>query len=585
MIVLAGTIAYANAFSSPFLFDDHASIVQNATIRAPWRWSAVLVPPQDTPVAGRPLVNLSLALNFALGGLDVTGYRLVNLGLHLACAVTLLSVLRRVLSEDLAFAVTLLWTVHPLNSEVVNYVTQRTESVMALCYLLTMWASGRALDDRRMRWLAAAVAASVAGMASKESMVTAPLMVVFFDRIFVFPSLREAMTRRRALYGGLAASWMMLLILAGSGGQSISAGFTAAVDSPWTYLLNQTVMIVRYLSLAVWPGPLVIYYGWPQPLGLADVWPYALAVIGLVTVTGVLLKTRPRLGFWLGWFFLTLAPTTSVLPIATEVGAERRMYLPLIGIIVVVVTLASQALRRYAPRASPAAGLIALLVVAMIMAARTHARNREYQSPLTMARTVLDRWPTANAEQLVGTELARLDRHAEAVPHLREAVKGYPPARYFLGVSLMKTGDTAGAVTALQTFVREEPDALAAKGAHGMLAGLLMEQQQFEAAIPHYREYLRAQPLDGDAWNGLGVALSRTGRTGDAIKAFQSAITTAPNRIPPRLNLARSLAENGQLSEAAAAVRQALQIAPADPAAAQLLQAIEAARRAPRTDR
>ena len=76
--------------------------------------------------------------------------------------------------------------VHPLNSEVVEYVTQRTESMMALCYLATLYAGNRAHGSKRpSRWYTAAVAACALGMACKESMVTAPLVVILYDRVYV----------------------------------------------------------------------------------------------------------------------------------------------------------------------------------------------------------------------------------------------------------------------------------------------------------------------------------------------------------------------------------------------------------------
>src|SRR5205085_2149598 len=98
-----------------------------------------------------------------------------------------------------------------------------------------------------------------------------------------------------------------------------------------------TVMIARYLWLTVWPRPLVANYGWPQLLTLPDVWPYALLVVALIALTVVALRYRPTWAFPGIWFFAMLAPTSSILPIATEVGAERRMYLALLALIVVTV--------------------------------------------------------------------------------------------------------------------------------------------------------------------------------------------------------------------------------------------------------
>jgi len=165
VLALAAVLIYANSLRGPFVIDDQAAIVQNEQIRDLSRPSAVLLPDSESPVAGRPLVNLSFALNYAAGGLDVRGYHVVNIALHLACALLAFGFIRRTLelprvrqrfgagSIDLAFAAALLWAVHPLNSEVVDYLTQRSESLMALMYLLTLYAANRAVTEpRKDRW-------------------------------------------------------------------------------------------------------------------------------------------------------------------------------------------------------------------------------------------------------------------------------------------------------------------------------------------------------------------------------------------------------------------------------------------------
>ena len=347
LLVLAGLVVYWNSFSGPFVFDDVASVVENQQIRS-WRLADVLAPEREAPTAGRPLVNASFAFNYALGGLDVRGYHAWNLGVHLACALLLFGVVRRTLqapalrarfgdrAADLAFAVALLWAVHPLNTEVVDYITQRTESMMGMFYLATMYASLRAVTEPSWRWPSVAALCCAAGMACKESMVTAPLMVALYDRSFVFPSVRDAWARRWRLYAGLAAAWIVLALLLWSGPRAHSAGFASGITA-WTYLLNQTRMIPHYLRLAIWPRSLVVNYGWPAPVTLADVLPQALFISVLFVATVVALVRSPALGFAGAWFFVTLAPTSSIVPIATEVGAERRMYLPLIAIIALAV--------------------------------------------------------------------------------------------------------------------------------------------------------------------------------------------------------------------------------------------------------
>src|SRR5262249_17886017 len=157
-----------------------------------------LTPPGETPIARRPLVNLSFALNYAFGALQETGYHAGNIALHIACALTLFGIVRRTLAgpklvarfgsigDTTALGAAMLWMVHPLQSEPVNYITQRTESMMALFFLLTLYCAIRARRSPRhsISWHVLSVLACASGMASKESMVTAPVIVLLYDRTF-----------------------------------------------------------------------------------------------------------------------------------------------------------------------------------------------------------------------------------------------------------------------------------------------------------------------------------------------------------------------------------------------------------------
>src|SRR5262249_3500530 len=156
------------------------------------------------------------------------------------------------------------------------------------------------------------------GMACKESMVTAPLMIALYDRLFVFDSFTQAIRQRARLYAGLAASWIVLALLMSSGPRSAVGGFSTGVPV-WSWMLNQAVMIAHYLRLAVWPRSLVVLYGWAVTVRVADVWPYATLILALVAATIVALVRAPSVGFLGAWFFITLAPTSSIVPIATEV--------------------------------------------------------------------------------------------------------------------------------------------------------------------------------------------------------------------------------------------------------------------------
>jgi tetratricopeptide (TPR) repeat protein len=612
VIVLTALLAYASGLSGPFVFDDIVSIVENQQIREWWNLPSVLFPRRELPTAGRPLVNFSFAVNYAFGGLDPRGYHVVNLALHLLSGLLVFGIVRRTLqlpslrarfagvALNLGFGAGLLWTLHPLNTEAVNYVTQRTESMMAFFYLLTLHASIRAVGSQSRAWSAVAVASCFSGMACKESMATAPVMVVVYDSIFLFGSLRLALAARWRFYTGLALSWVLLVALMWSGPRIHSAGFSSGV-SPWTYLLNQTVMITQYLHLAVWPRSLVANYGWPLAVTLGDVLPYALFIVALLALTIGALMRFPAFGFLGVWFFITLAPTSSVVPIATEVGAERRIYLPLIAVIVLAVVALSRI------KVRPAVAAVALLACAAALAAGTVTRNRDYRSALQLARTTVERRPTSVARHVLATELLNAGSTDEAMVHLRQAVAGAPRARYTLGVQLFTQGDTSAAIDELQRFLREQPLLLEAVSARQLLGQALAQQQQwlpaieqyrlvltmnptrtqrletqallgmvlvraerYEEAVSLYRAYLAERPGDIDALSHAGIALLATNSLDEGLGAFRRAVELDPGNGDMRRNLAAALFDRREIEEAAVHAERAVALQPDDATARDL---------------
>lgn len=206
--------AYGNSFRAPFVYDDTLAIPENPTIRRLWPLSEVLLPQVQggLTVSGRPILNLSFAINYAISGPNVWSYHVFNVLVHAGSALLLFGIVRRTLrrsgqglspglrqcaaaSTPLAFTIAALWALHPMLTQAVTYTVQRAESLMGFFYLLTLYAFARgvechSLDDksgggRRRRWFGLSVAACALGMGTKEVTVTAPLLVLLYDRTFV----------------------------------------------------------------------------------------------------------------------------------------------------------------------------------------------------------------------------------------------------------------------------------------------------------------------------------------------------------------------------------------------------------------
>jgi tetratricopeptide (TPR) repeat protein len=544
VLVAAGLAAFANGLGAPFVFDDQWAIVDNASIRHVWPPSAMFAAPLQSAVAGRPVVNVSLAVNYALGGLDPWGYHAFNLGVHLLAALLLFGIVRRTLERPrlasrygpvaapLAGAVALIWLVHPLQTEMVDYVTQRTESVAGLFYLLTVYAAARATASPagERRWSALAVGACGLGMASKESMVTAPLIVLLYDVVFNERGALVALRQRPRFYAALCSTWAILAVLVMSGPRSHSAGLSAGVTQ-WTYLLNQAPMIVTYLKLAFWPGPLVFDYGMPAALAFRDVLPHALLLLAMLAATAVAWRRARALAFAGLCFFITLAPSSSIIPIATEAGAERRMYLPLAALVVVIVIAAWKAVgRRWV-----AAGVLAVTCAGLVTI--TVQRNAEYRSPIVLWQTVVDRHPGGRAHYNLAVELKGAGRRDEAIDHYRQAVVDNPEAHYALGFELEADGRHDEAIAHFREYARRLPDDVNVIRAYIMLGRALTAQERWDEASDAFRQALRRQPSNADAHLGLADALAQQDRFDDAIAEYEQHLRLRPGNAVAREHL------------------------------------------------
>lgn len=511
-LVAAGAWAYGNSYAGVFVFDDIPGIVDNPSIRALWppaQWFAA--PPGATP-SGRPVLNFTLALNYAFGGLDVFAYHVLSLAIHLAAGLALFGVVRRTLMSDrpaerfgavatpLAFAAALAWTVHPLNTESVTYIVQRGESLAGLFLLLTLYCAIR-------RWGAAAVAACALGMGSKETMIVAPALVVLWDYLF-----RAEGARRWPLYGALVVTLFVVLapMLAETQGRTVVSrllGFTpkAAGDTwtAWSYLWTQAGVITHYLALAFKPWPLVFdYYDWPRAHSPLDVLPQALLVSGLFALTLVGIVKRHPLGFAGAWFFLTLGPTSSLLPIPTEIAAEHRMYAPLAALVATATVMLFVLLRasvrresrdRKVPRLANGIATGAVLL-SVALASLTRARNLDYASDEALWQATVQKRPgNARARINYGIDLMKGMRYADAEAQMRAALP-----------------------------LTMDPDTQAQ--AHLQLGSALAAQRRFDEGIASIERALAIDPSIREADLILGQAYADQGKEGPAVRHFLRAL-------------------------------------------------------------
>ncbi len=270
LALLCGFAAYSNSFHGPFIFDDIDAIRNNPQINRNLHDSGQSIP---TTLSGRPMLFLTFAADEAISGMRVEVYHATNLLIHLACGALLFGIIRRNLSNRqfwgdrfetsatwLAGVVTAIWLVHPLNTQAVTYIVERAESLASLFYLVVIYSLIRDAETPRLAWKLTAIFTCAVGMASKETMATAPLVALLYDRTFISGSFAAAIRKRASLYLGLAATWAILIALVFSGARSSSLGQIAPLD----YARTQLGVIAHYVFLSLWPQKLVLdYYDWP----------------------------------------------------------------------------------------------------------------------------------------------------------------------------------------------------------------------------------------------------------------------------------------------------------------------------------
>jgi len=573
ILVGAAIAAYGGSFSGPFVFDDLDSIVANPTIRHLWPLGRVLAPPSAAgqTVGGRPLLNLSFAINYAFAGTRVAGYHAANLLIHILAGLVLFGIARKTLGRLgeiaaaragwLGFAIALLWTVHPLQTESVTYVVQRAESLMGLLYLLTLYFFIRGTEDgERCGWFFLSMVSCLLGMATKEVMVSAPVIVFLYDRTFISGSLGAAWRRHGGVFAGLAATWLVLAgcILAAHGrGGTVGASVPVA----WmTYVLTQGPAIVRYFRLALWPHPLVFDYGaeWVSVWAAAPSVAFVFAA-GVATLVG--LRRRTTGGFLGACFFAVLAPT-SLVPGIRQTLAEHRMYLalaPLLGIVVGGVGLWPG----WSSRSAARMGAAALLTAAGLGIGLTVLRNRVYRSDLALwSDTVAKRPGNPYAHNDLGNAWKAAGRVTDAAGQFEEALRLKPDfaeAENNLGNVRWDQGERLEAVARYRRALELRPRYPEADNNLGVAATAMGHR---EDAIAYFKRALDIDPEYADARYNLGVALAEAGRLPEAIDAYQAVLEAEPGFAEARLNLGTALARSGQVDAAIVQFREVVRERP-----------------------
>lgn len=343
--VIAGMIliAYSNTFYASFHFDDNPAIVENSFIkRITWENFNQMLH------GTRPVINLSLMFNYWLSGLNVVGWHIFNIAFHIANGIFVYLLIFHTLSMPslsgryadragrMALFGALLFSLHPVQTEAVTYIISRTELMATFFYLATFLLFIKGATTGKFGYSIAAFFTAALGMASKEWVVTLPAVLLLYDYLFLSNRSTKSLLSRWKAHALIAMSWGVLVYTMSTTELS-GAGFGISGQNsitPWTYLLTSCNVLWTYLRLLFLPINQNLDYTYPVARTLFE-FPTLLSFIGhiLVVVACIWVYRKKRwtlIPFGAAWFYITMSPTQSFVPIL-DVIFEHRMYLPSIG--------------------------------------------------------------------------------------------------------------------------------------------------------------------------------------------------------------------------------------------------------------
>lgn len=557
LIVIVGLLAYCGTFQVPFVFDDEFNIVNNRAIRG---LGALFSPAADRYFPPQRLVGyLTLALNYRMHGLDLAGYHLFNLAIHLANALLVYHLVRltfRTPSLDglerrlpglapppVALFAALLFVAHPVQTQAVTYVIQRLASLATFFYLLSLVSyiearltgGGRTLHRTLLHL--AAIAAAVLAMNTKEIAFTLPLTALCYELLF----FKGAFARR---FTGLLPLLLTMIIIpyhllgrvGSSNGLFVDVGEVTRVMTPiprFDYLITQFRVIVTYLRLLFLPVGLRVDYDYPIYHSLHS--PEVLASLTLLLVIAggavlVLLRSLSRhsedhgwgrlVFFAVLWFFLTLSVESSVIPIA-DVIFEQRLYLPSIGFCLLIPLLLA---------AWPVRGrILGLSCLVILLAGATYARNRIWSDDVRLWTDNVAKSPhkgrgyvqLGKAYRRAGRDdlaVATYNRWLTLDPNDPEAYNNRGNAYNRLGRPDLALADFTRAIgldsgLALPYFNR------------GLL---LLDRKEYARALADFQRAAAIDPDQERLYSSLGYAYEELGMHGQAVEAYTRELALRP---------------------------------------------------------
>lgn len=541
-ISIAVCLCYANIFNAPFIFDDVFLIEE---IQKKSLWELML------PSSGlRPFYKLSFALNYYWTGQDTWSYHLVNILIHALNSILifaifaetmLLPICRKKFNKKavyFAFAAALIWAVHPLNTQAVTYLSQRCEIMMTLFYLLSWWCIIKSRDSKKtVYWQLSALVFFVLGLGSKEAMISAPLVIFIYDRLFLSSSFKQALKKHIVFYSGIFCVFLIplsYLILVGKISHYWAYIFGRHGVDPWQYLMSQSEVVLHYIKLSVIPWGLCFDYDWQLPTSILSTIPALACWVIIFALLIDLSRRNVFLAFPLWFFILNLLPRSLVS--STHAAVEYRMYLPLAGLVIFYVIFGFWLIKRFAAKNRDLQKFfwfITPVVIVLIFSLITISRNRVYDSKLALWKDTAQKAPhNFRAWNYYGIALSENKEFDKAEECFQRALTIFPGnfmALNNLANNCVERGDLDNAILLYYQSLKSKNDRkeLIRKlnsTTHQNLAKIFLMKNDFPKAIFHYNEAIRLTPQNASLLYELGKIFYRIGEKNVAENYFLQAL-------------------------------------------------------------
>jgi tetratricopeptide (TPR) repeat protein len=502
-----------------------------------------------------PLTVISLQIDREIWGEGAGGYHLTNLLLHQTSVLLLFFALSRMTGSAWRSAfVAGVFAIHPLHVESVAWAVERKDVLSGLFWMLTLYAyAGYAERPGPARYLGVLLGLAL-GLLAKPMLVTLPLVLLLLDywplrrlRRWASPTAANSRFLGRPVLEklpmlALVAAVCAITVAAQRAGGSM--GLLPGLTLPLR-LANAVHAYGAYLANSLWPAGLAVFY--PHPISALPMGEVAASGLVLAVVSAaVVLRARAQPAGLVGWLWYlgTLVPVIGIVQVGLQARADRYMYLPLIGLSILVAWVSADLLgrRRIGRLALGVAGTAALGALA-ICAATQVSHWRSSVALFEHALAVTEGNHVAHAH-LAGAMLkqGRIDR---AEFHAREAVRlgpGFVGNQMALAKVSERRGDLDGLIRSYRAMLEIDPDLDGVETIHHELGFALIRVGHYAAARPHLERVLASNPELPHVIVGLALVAEKAGRREAAVRRYQEALSGTPGMRFAANNLTRILA-------------------------------------------